>query len=456
MERLIGDIFKRQGKEVQKGPPDYAARRNNLIKLRKSVLKFQSEINKALYLDLHKSEFEAYATETGFVLQEISFHLKHLKRWMKPKRVATPLTSFPASSKITCEPKGRVLILSPWNYPFQLLVAPLVGALSAGNRVILKPSEISQNTAAVLERLIKETFPPETVALFNGGVETARALLQLPFDHIFFTGSSRTGKIVMQEAAKNMTPVTLELGGKSPCVVDKDVNLRLAARRIVWGKLLNAGQTCIAPDYLLVHKEIKEPLIDALKEQIVQAFGTDIGSNAEYPRIISGANVERLKSLIEGAHIVFGGEYDVEKRFFAPTILDNVTFDMPVMQQEIFGPVLPVLAFENYDEVIQAVNGRPKPLAFYLFTDNVKLQKRLIGMIPAGGVTVNDTVMHIGSPRLPFGGIGNSGTGKYRGKFSFDTFSNVKPVVKRGKWPDVPVRYAPYGNKIKILKYIMR
>ncbi len=456
MKQSIRDVFTLQGESLKKGPPAYAERRDNLIKLRNAIRKFEAEITRALFLDLRKSEFEAYATETGFVLEEFRYHLKHLKRWTKPKRLPTPLTSFPASSKINYEPKGRVLIISPWNYPFQLLVAPLIGALSAGNRVILKPSEISVNTAAVLKKMIDETFPPETVALFNGGAETARELLQLPFDHIFFTGSPRVGKIVMQEAAKHMTPVTLELGGKSPCIVDKDYNLRLAAKRIVWGKLLNAGQTCIAPDYLLVHKEIKDDFIEDLKERIVEVYGNDIKNHPDYPRIISVANMERLKTLIKGADVVFGGEYDVAERYFAPTILDNVTFDMPVMQQEIFGPVFPVLTFEDYDEVVAKINSRPKPLAMYLFSGNKKLQKEMVNRIPAGGVCINDTVMHIANPKLPFGGTGNSGTGKYHGKYSFETFSNAKPVVKRGNWPDVPVRYAPYGKKLKILKLLMR
>ena len=455
MKQEIQDIFRLQDAEVKTVAPDYAMRIANLKKLKNALLDFEEDIYDALYKDLHKSRFEAYATEIGFVLEELQFHLKHLKKWMKPKRVSTPLTNFPASSFLYHEPLGKVLIISPWNYPFQLTLAPLIGALSSGNRVVLKPSEISEHTALVLEKLINTTFEPDVAKVFTGGTDVAKSLLKLPFDHIFFTGSPRVGKIVMQEAAKNMTPVTLELGGKSPCIVDEHTDLSLAARRIVWGKLLNAGQTCIAPDYLMVHKSVKEPFLLLLKKAIVRAYGDDPFQSADFPRIISIANMERLKALIANTSVYYGGNYRMADRYFAPTILDNVTFDMPVMQQEIFGPIFPVLAFDNYRQMIETINNRPKPLALYLFTKNKKLQKEMIGQVPAGGVCINDTVMHIASSKLPFGGVGNSGTGKYHGRYSFETFSNAKAVVKKANWLDVPVRYAPFGNKLKIIKFLM-
>ncbi len=457
MTEQIGELFLLQEKAVKNGPPGYAARISNLKKLRKAILDYEEGIYQALYKDLHKSRFEAYATEIGFVLEELNFHIKHLKRWMKPAAVSTPLVNFPAKSFYIYEPKGRVLIISPWNYPFQLMMAPLIGALSAGDSVVLKPSEISEHTAALLKKMIDSVFEPETVKLFTGGVEVAQELLKLPFDHIFFTGSPRVGKIVMQQAAKNMTPVTLELGGKSPCIVDKNTNLKQTASRIVWGKLINAGQTCIAPDYFLVHHSVKDEFLVLLIESVEKMYGTDTFNNKDYPRIITPANVERLKTLMEGAEIFYGGNYNTQERWFSPTILNNVSFDMPVMQQEIFGPLFPVISFDNYDDIIEKINSRPKPLALYIFTNDKKLQNRLLQKIPAGGVSVNDTLIHIVSSKLPFGGIGNSGMGKYHGKYSFETFSNVKPVVKRATWMDVPVRYAPFGNlKYKIIKFIMR
>ncbi len=456
MQHQFNQIFTLQRSTTKAGTFDYAMRIKLLRKLKNAIIKFETEIYEALYKDLHKSHFEAYATEIGIVLEELGFHLKHLKKWIKPKRVSTPITNFPASSYITYEPKGVVLIISPWNYPFQLLIAPLIGAISAGNSAILKPSEISKNTALLLEKIINTVFEPEIAKVFLGSANVSQELLKLPFDHIFFTGSPRVGKIVMMEAAKNMTPVTLELGGKSPCIVDENINLKLAARRIVWGKLLNAGQTCIAPDYLLVHSFIKEKFLPELTKAIEQAYGTDPFNNTDYPRIISEINVERLKLLIKDTDIYYGGNFNAAEHYFAPTIVNNVTFDMPLMQQEIFGPIIPIITFNDYNKIIDIINNRPKPLSLYIFTRNKTLQNRLLLKIPAGGACVNDTIMHIAGNRLPFGGIGNSGTGKYHGKYSFETFSNIKAVVKKPNWLDVPVRYAPFGNKLKIIKLLMR
>lgn len=435
---------------------DFDFRKQALQKLKSSILKHEDVIYDALYQDLRKSRFESYATEIGFTVQELGFSLKKLKKWMRPKKVSSGIVSFPARSRTTYEPVGTVLVIAPWNYPFQLLLAPLIGALAAGNTVILKPSEISVHTGLALEKIINATFDKEYVHVVTGGAEVSQQLLTLDFNHIFFTGSSRIGKIVMQAAAKKLIPVTLELGGKSPCIVDKDVNLKLAARRIAWGKFLNAGQTCIAPDYLFVHEAVKDKFIKELQQAVSRFFGEDSRQSRDYPRIISRPNMERLATLLEDVNIVFGGSYDREERFFEPTVIEGVDFDKPVMQQEIFGPILPVMTFRDPDEAIRMINGRPRPLALYVFSNRKSFQKKAIAKIPAGGVTVNDTLMHIANNKLPFGGVGNSGMGKYHGYESFKTFSNAKPVVYRGRWPDIPLRYAPYGSKLKIIKYFMR
>ncbi len=424
--------------------------------LKSAILRHESDIYKALWKDLHKSEFEAYASETGFVLEELSFHIKKLKGWMKPKKVSSGMTMFPATTYRYHEPLGTILIIAPWNYPFQLLMAPLIGAISAGNTVILKPSEYSSNTASVIETIVEETFPEEHIKVLTGDAKVSQALLKLKFDHIFFTGSPRVGKIVMKSAAEYMTPVTLELGGKSPCIVDETAKLKLAATRIMWGKLLNAGQTCIAPDYLLVHSSVKEKLLPLLAEAIENFFGKDPKQSPDFPRIISNPNMERLVPLIDGADVYYGGDFDMENKYFQPTILNNVSFDDAVMQQEIFGPILPVITYDDMEEVAATVNARPKPLALYLFSESSRQQKFVLERVSAGGVTINDTLMHIVNNKVPFGGVGNSGMGGYHGFYSFELFSNAKPYVKRGTWMDMPIRYAPYGNKLKIIKKLMK
>lgn len=430
-------------------------RQQALKKLRSAILMYEEEIYEALYKDLHKSKFEAYATEIGFVLEELGFQIKKLKKWVKPYRVSSPLTSFPAKSYYIHEPLGTVLIISPWNYPFQLMMAPLIGAIAAGNTVIIKPSEIAVHTAVVLERIINSTFNKEYVHVVNGGADVSQQLLQLKFNHVFFTGSPHIGRLVMQAAAKNLVPVTLELGGKSPCIVDKNVQLRLSATRIVWGKLLNAGQTCIAPDYLLVHASVKDQLIEELKRAIKRFYGKEIENNPDYPHIISKPNMERLRALLQGAKIVYGGKSDLETKYFEPTILDEVTFDLPVMKQEIFGPIIPVISYTDEDEMIKMINRNERPLALYIFSNDSKFQQKMRDAIPAGGVSINDTLMHIVNNKMPFGGVGNSGIGQYHGYFSFETFSHKKAVVKRGTWMDVPIRYAPFKNKLRIIKALM-
>ena len=457
METQLNTLFAEQQAYFYSGKTrDIQFRVEALKKLRSAILMHEKELYSALYKDLHKSEFEAYATEIGFVLEELRFHLKHLKKWIKPLRVASPLTSFPAKSYKLYEPLGTVLIISPWNYPFQLMMAPLVGAIAAGNTVIIKPSEISVHTSSVLEVVINSTFEADYVKVINGGAEVSQQLLKLKFNHIFFTGSPRIGQLVMQAAAKNLIPVTLELGGKSPCIVDQKVNLRLAARRIVWGKLLNAGQTCIAPDYLYVHHHIKDDLIKEMIRAIKKFYGKDPSQSPDFPRIISKPNMERLSALLDGATIVHGGNLDMDSKYFEPTILDEVTFDMPVMQQEIFGPIFPVMTYSDEEKMIAQINRKPRPLALYIFSNDKKFQQKMRDEIPAGGVSINDTLMHIVSSKMPFGGVGNSGIGKYHGFYSFQAFSHEKAVVRRGRWPDIPIRYAPFRNKLRIIKYLMR
>ncbi|HJN06547.1 MAG TPA: aldehyde dehydrogenase family protein, partial [Bacteroidales bacterium] len=348
------------------------------------------------------------------------------------------------------------LILSPWNYPFQLMVAPLIGDISAGNTAILKPSEISVATSSILKRIINKTFDSGFIHVIEGDSTISQSLLKLDFDYIFFTGSQNVGKIVMQEAAKKLTPVTLELGGKSPCIVDEGVNLKLVARRIAWGKLLNSGQTCIAPDYLLVNSKIKDGLLKELKNVIIDFYGKDASKSPDYPRIINEENIERLALLIENTNIYYGGNYNKVDRYFEPTIVDQVKLEMPIMKQEIFGPILPVITFDELSEVIGIVNSLPKPLALYFFSRNKRKQSKIVENIAAGAVNINDTIMHYSNNKLPMGGVGNSGMGSYHGRFSFETFSHQKPVVYKSNWLDIRIRYAPYGNKLRWLKWLLR
>jgi aldehyde dehydrogenase (NAD+) len=453
----INELFLNQVNFFKSGKTKpYSYRIKALKSLKNAITKHEEEIFEALYKDLHKSKYEAYLSEVGFVLEELNFHIKKLKKWMKPKKVKSGLTLFPASTYNYYEPLGNVLIIAPWNYPFQLLIAPLIGAISAGNTAILKPSEYSENTAFVLEKSIKNTFDSNYIAVVTGDAKVSQELLKHKYNHIFFTGSPSVGKIVYKTAAANMIPVTLELGGKSPCIIDKNTKLKLTAKRIMWGKLLNAGQTCIAPDYLLVHKDIKNKLLPLLVKETEKFFGKNPIENEEFPRIISKPNINRLASFIDDAEIYYGGNYNIDKKYFQPTILNNVTFDDNVMQQEIFGPILPVIEYNNIQDIINKINNLPKPLALYLFTEDKRLQQNVLENISAGGVTINDTLMHIANNNIAFGGVGNSGIGGYHGFYSFERFSNNKPFLKRATYLDIPLRYAPFKGKLKLLKQIMK
>ncbi|MDR3318159.1 MAG: aldehyde dehydrogenase [Clostridiales bacterium] len=433
------------------GTLDYAFRREMLLRLDGGIDKYAGELIGALKADLGKSDFESYMCEIGVVKAEIKCALKGLKRWMRPKRVRTPFHQFPSGGRIYYEPFGVVLIMSPWNYPFQLTVNPLVAAIAAGNCAFIKLSRYSQATSGVIVKMLGEIFPPEYVAAATGGREANAEVLEERFDYIFFTGSTAVGKAVMAAAAKNLTPVSLELGGKSPCIVDGTFPMRTAARRIIWGKLINSGQTCVAPDYVLVKREYA----DALKKELVRAveafYGKDVLHNADYPKMISERHYSRVKALIEGAETYYyGGSLD-EERKIAPAILTGVKLDDPVMAEEIFGPVLPIIEVDDAEDAARIVRSRPKPLALYLFSHDKKAQKKFMRTVSFGGGCINDTVAHLAVDGLPFGGVGDSGMGRYHGREGFRTLSHQKSVLHKGDF-DMPVRYFPKKNKIGMLK----
>lgn len=433
-----------------------AWRQANLTRLKNAVRRHEAEINAALKADLNKSEHEAYATEIGFILAEISHAVKHLAAWAKPRPVKTPVTHFGAASLIYPEPYGVALIISPWNYPFNLALSPLIGAMAAGNCAIIKPSELSPHTSRIIAQLIGDNFPPDYLYVAEGGVDTSTALLAEKFDYIFFTGSGPVGRVVMAAAARYLTPLTLELGGKSPCIIHADANLPLAAKRTVWGKFTNAGQTCIAPDYLLVHQSVKPRFLQYLADSIRELYGEDARTNEDYPRIINERHFHRLTAYLESGEITLGGRTDKSRLLIEPTILDKVHWDDPVMQEEIFGPILPVLEYQEIDEVIELVTGRPRPLALYLFTESRPVEEQILKSIPFGGGCVNDTVMHIANPYLPFGGVGESGQGGYHGQASFEIFSHHKSVLKQTTRFDIPVRYPNTKNALALIKRFFR
>ncbi|MEO1179873.1 MAG: aldehyde dehydrogenase [Cyanobacteria bacterium J06636_28] len=413
-----------------------------LAKLKQAIIDRQADIVAAAKADLGRPEFEAYFEIA--TLSEINLAIKKLKTWMKPKRVKSTLENFPSSAWIQPDPLGVVLIIGPWNYPFQLMVSPLVGAIAAGNCAMLKPSEHAPHTANIVADLIANTFDPSYITVFEGDASISQQLLAEKFDHIFFTGGTAIGRIVMAAAAKHLTPVTLELGGKSPCIIDANVNLDHAARRIAWGKFINAGQTCIAPDYVLIDRTIKADFLTKLTAAIHDFFGDDPSQSADLSRIINQRQFERLTSLLDSGTVLIGGETDASTRYIAPTVLDNITWDSSVMQDEIFGPILPILTYDRFDQALSQINARPKPLALYLFSRDKTKQQRVLTETSSGGVCLNDTVLHIGVPDLPFGGVGQSGIGSYHGKASFETFSHYKSVLKKTFWFDLDWRYAPY------------
>lgn len=413
-----------------------------LKKFKSAIIANQGLIEEALWRDLHKSKEEAYLTEISIVLQEINSHIKHLRSWAKPKRVSTPLQILPSRSRILYEPLGVALIIAPWNYPFQLTLNPLVGAISAGCCAMVKPAPSSKETSKVIEKIIGEAFNSNYIDIVQGGREVNGLLLEQRYDIIFFTGSPALAKIVSRAAAEHLTPTVMELGGKSPCIVDSDANIKMAARRIVWGKFLNAGQTCVAPDYLYVHESVKGKLIEKMRQQIKEMFGEQPKESRFYPRVITDSAFDRLCTLFSEGDIVAGGDYDKSERYIEPTIIDNVLPSYKIMQEEIFGPILPIMSFKNIDETYAYISNGEKPLAFYFFGS--KNSKTALTKCSAGGGCINDTIIHLSNDKLPFGGVGNSGMGCYHGKESFLAFSNKRALVISSTLIDLPFRYVPF------------
>lgn len=435
---------------------DVTYRIKHLKKLREEIQKKEKEIIEALYEDLGKSYFEAYSSEVGFLLESLDYTIKNLKKWTKPKRKRSPLFMPISKSKIFYEPLGVILVIGPFNYPFQLVIEPLIGAIAAGSTCLLKPSEKTAHTNQILQEIIEEVFEPEYVDVICGGKEVVTELIHSEVQHIFFTGSANVGKVIMEAASKQLIPVTLELGGKSPTIVHKDADIEKAASRIVWGKYYNVGQTCIAPDYVYVHQSIKAKFLEAIQKKIIEFYGVDAFSSSDYGRIIDEEAFNRLMELIDASKIYHGGEVDRNRLKIAPTVLTEVNWADAVMQEEIFGPILPVLSYENLEETLALVKNKPKPLAFYFFSENKTLQKHVIESLPFGGGCINDTISHVTSPRLPFGGIGSSGMGAYHGKESFFTFSHKKAIMKKSTHLDIKAMYPPYKGKLKWLKKIMK
>lgn len=420
-----------------------AFRKQQLKKLKQAVLSHQSALEEAVWKDLRKSKEEFYITEISVVLSEIDYHLKHISQWSKPKRVPSPYFLFPAKAAIYHQPYGVSLIISPWNYPFQLLINPLVGALSSGCTAVLKPTPDIPHVAAVMEKMISTTFDPHYVCLIQGGIPVNERLLKKQFDLIFFTGSSRVGKIIMKAAAEFLTPVVLELGGKSPCIVDKGAHLDAAAKRILWGKITNAGQTCVAPDYVLVHEEEKEALITKMKQHLNTMLGEDIQKSPHYGRIVNEAMFDRLAPMLKEGNIRLGGDVEKADRYIAPTLLDQVPETARCMQEEIFGPILPIISFSKFEEVLNRIQSHETPLAFYYFGSRKKGRK-MIEQSLSGGACINDTLMHLACQNLPFGGVGHSGMGSYHGYKSFQAFTHERGVFENVQQYDPPLRYAPF------------
>lgn len=435
---------------------DISYRRAALVRFRESIQRHEQDIINALISDFKKPPFETLATEVSVVLKELNLAIKDIWKWQLPKKIPPTLLNFPSSAQILYEPYGAVLIIAPWNYPFQLAIGPMIGAIAAGNTVVLKPSELTPATSALLETIITEVFDKNYVNIFQGDKEIAQQLLSKRWDYIFFTGSVAVGKIVYKAAAEHLTPVTLELGGKSPCIVDETSPIQQTAKRIVWGKFVNAGQTCIAPDYILVHTSKKEVLLNALTTEITKAYGTDPKDSEDFARIVNDQNFDRLVRLIDGTSVHTGGSSDRSDLYIAPTVLKDVTLKDPVMQDEIFGPILPVLTYNTMKDIERTINAMEKPLSAYVFTKKRSFKNWFYKTFSFGGGVTNDTLVHFINDKLGFGGVGNSGIGRYHGQQSFYTFSHTKGVVHRGTWLDVPLRYAPYKGKLALLKKCMR
>ncbi|NJR16963.1 MAG: aldehyde dehydrogenase [Calothrix sp. CSU_2_0] len=452
---LISDVPSKQRQYFRTGATkNIDFRITQLQTLKKVVIENENAIIEVLKADLNKPLFEAYTSEFSSVIQEINYALKNIKNWVKAKKAAIPIFILPASAQIIPEPLGVALIIGPWNYPFTLNLVPLIGAIASGNCAVVKPSEFAPHTSNLIAEIISKNFPPEYISVVEGDVEVSKQLLQEKFDRIFFTGSTATGKIIMAAAAKHLTPVTLELGGKSPCIVDTDIDLEVAARRIAWGKFYNAGQTCIAPDYVLIKRDIKAEFLQAIEKCIQEFYGENPTNSPDYARIINQKQFSRVANLIQG-DIRIGGETNADELYISPTVIDNVSWEDAIMQEEIFAPILPIIEYEDINDVIDKINLRPKPLALYLFSKNKKLQKKILCETSSGGVCINDVIKQVSGSTLAFGGVGDSGIGSYHGKASFDTFSHYKTVVNRPFFLDLKVLYAPYEGKLDLLKKLL-
>jgi aldehyde dehydrogenase (NAD+) len=458
-ENDLKEAFQKQVDFFKSGVTrDVKFRINALKKLKSAVKQYESEIERALYLDLKKSSFESFGTEVGIVLKEIDLTIRHLEDWSRPQSVPTPLMFFPSSSKIYRDPLGTVLIIAPWNYPFQLVFGPLICAIAGGNTVFIKPSEEAAHTAVLVEKILHSTFDQQYIQVVQGiGAEIIPSLVSLVrFDHIFFTGSTFVGQKIMEMASKKLIPVTLELGGKSPTIVDSSARLDYTAKKIVWSKMINAGQTCIAPDYVLVHASVKDALIEKITFRIRKMFGENIQASEDFGRIINQKRFRKLVSYLKDARIVSGGKSDESDLFIEPTIIEHPSLHDAVMQEEIFGPILPIIEYNDHEEVMQWIDKNPFPLALYLFADDKKIQDLYIQRVRFGGCSINNGLIHIGNPHLPFGGVGPSGTGQYHGKFGFDNFTRPKSVLVSKSWFDVPVWYAPFKGKTGLIKKIFK
>lgn len=431
-------------------------RKEKLKKFSHVISLHENDIIEALHKDFGKPAFEAYLTEINVVQSDLKDTIKNIHAWAKPKKVRASILNFPSSDYIYTEPYGKTLIISPWNYPFQLAICPLIAAYAAGNSIVLKPSELTPHTSSLISKIIRETFDVKEVVAVLGDAEIAKSQLAKRWDYIFFTGSPAVGKEIAKAAAGNLTPVTLELGGKNPCIIDKNANLQIAAKRIVWGKFINAGQTCIAPDYLIIHKGVKTKFIRLLQQEIINAYGEDPKLSPDFTRIINKKHFFRLVGMIDEAKTITGGIHDEESLYIAPTLIDEPSFDSAIMKDEIFGPLLPLISYENENDLEKIISKYEKPLSLYVFTDDKAFAERAIRKFSFGGGCINDTVVHFSNKRLPFGGVGNSGMGAYHGKKSYDTFSHQKAIVKKATWLDIPLRYAPYGNKLKVIRKLLK
>lgn len=455
MPSPISELYAQQRSFFSSGKSkEISYRKKALKKLRQVIIQREDDICDALYADFKKPKFEGLVSETQFVLSELQYLLNNVSFWARPKRVSGSLSSFPSKNWIHYEPFGTILVISPWNYPFMLAISPLVGAVAAGNTVVLKPSELSPATSKILLEIIAEAFEPGHVTVVEGDAEVSQELLSLKWDYLFFTGSTRVGKMVYKSAAEQLTPVTLELGGKNPCIVDDSASIAVAARRITWGKLLNAGQTCLAPDYLLVHHSVKEELIAAIKKSVQRFYGEDVQSSPYLARIATKKQYDRLKKMLTDENVIWGGEYNDRDRYIAPTLVDSPALDSELMQDEIFGPVLPIYTYTTLQDLEGFIKRYGKPLALYVFSKRKKFQDHLLGNYAFGGGGINDCVIHIANKRMPFGGVGNSGFGGYHGEHSFYLFSHKKAIVKKPFLLDLPIRYPPYKLSDRLTKRI--